>query len=277
MKKTKKRKPGIPPLSFLDKCIYGLAFLLIILIAGCFILFHSKIALLIAKSNPATVAFSSHPTNFFILPAFCYVFISALVFTLCKRIEKKPIFGNGKITYGQEPWNKNYYPLFSPERKNRYVRPSHKKFQRKCIIVWLVGLVITLLLFPFGLFGRTCLLQNNSIVEYNMFNNAVMEYTTENFEELTLQTNYVTLYRGGSYWEYVMTIEMDNGKKFSFSNGDFITDSNEDKLEKMMEIKSFFPNDRITIKGESNVDKVADVIGLSDSEAELLHKLISSD
>ena len=273
MKKRKKQKLRTPPLSFLDKCVYGLAFLLVVAFSFGLALIFDRIEFYIASSVPATVAYYPHATYLFVLPALLYIIISLLVITIESWESRKPIFGNRKIVYGKEPWRKDCFPLFSPERKKRYVKPSDRKLFWGILLLWCIGLIIPGLLFPFGLFGRTCLLQNNSIEEYNVFNKIVVEYTADDFDTLTLKTNHVTPLRGAPYWEYVMVIKTEDGKKMSFSNGDFIMGSHEAVLEKITEIKGHFPTDKITLIGETNVEKVVDDLNLCDSEADLLYNL----
>lgn len=275
MKKSKKRKLRNPPLSFLDRCIYAGALLLIIILAFSAVLIFDRIEYFIAKSFSLTIAYRPNATFLFVLPCFFYIFISLLVFTIYNWESRKPIFGDRKIAYGTAPWNKDCFPFFSPERKKRYVKPTQRRFHRNCMIAWCAGLVIPVLLFPLGLFGRTCLLQNTNIVEYNVFNNITAEYTADDFDALILKTNHVIPYKGAPYWEYVMIIETEGGKRISFSNGDFIMDTNQKKLEKMAEIKGYFPSDRITIIGENNLEKVADSLGLCDTETNLLFNLFS--
>ncbi len=72
---------------------------------------------------------------------------------------------------------------------------------------------------------------------------------------------------------------MNDGRCFSFSNGDFNwrEDRYQDNcLETMLEIKELFTPGSISIKGEKNIDKVVDFIGLNSEQAQLLHNLFFS-
>ena len=64
---------------------------------------------------------------------------------------------------------------------------------------------------------------------------------------------------------------MVDGRKASIFNNSFITYSNEEKLEKAAEIKAYFADENITIKDEEDVDKVADHMGLTEKETEMLY------
>ena len=277
MKKKGKRKPKIPPLSALDKLVYGAAIVLHIVIAYGFAVLYEAAEARIAAGNPAVIAFSSHSSSLLVVPFFAYVFISVLILLISNRASKTPIFGNKKITYGTEPWDRSSYPLFSAERKRRYIKPSQRETRRKGFAVWCVGCIITLVMLPLGLFGRSCLLDNHSIVDYNVFNKAVTEYTAEDYKALTLKTKYAVGYRSSPRWLYTMTIEMENGEKFTFSNEDFITRNNAEKLEKISEIKACFSDDGITVTGADDVDKLAEYLHLTDNEAQMLSQLFSTD
>lgn len=69
---------------------------------------------------------------------------------------------------------------------------------------------------------------------------------------------------------------MDDGRKASIFNNSFITYSNEETLEKAAGIKAYFADENITIKDEEDVDKVADHMGLTEKETEMLYMLFSA-
>jgi hypothetical protein len=69
---------------------------------------------------------------------------------------------------------------------------------------------------------------------------------------------------------------MDDGKAFTFSDRDFdsrIADDTDHSLEKMLEIKSYFEADQISIKGAEHIDDVADYHNMNDQQKQLLLKL----
>ena len=211
------------------------------------------------------------------MPLLLYIEISALVFCIMALEGKKPIFGNRKVQYGETPWSKVCFPLFDSRGKNIYVKPSRKRFRRDMMIVWIVGLFVCSLFAPLGFFGRDCLTTDNCIISYNVLNQEdSTPYTTDDFSNLTIQAKLVSGYRSADYWKYEVIIEMKDGKSFTFSNRDF--DWRRDNyrelcLEKMLEIKSFFASDLITIKGEHNIKEVVDYLGLNDEQTQLLQEL----
>lgn len=277
-KKSKKENRSFrPPLSLLDKSIYWigliLSFVFSLLFAYCF----EDITGVIAFRDSAVVAYKSHASFLFVMPLLLYIECSALVFCIMALEGKKPIFGNRKVQYGETPWAKDCFPLFDSRRKNIYVKPSKKRFRRDMIIVWIVGLFVCSLFTPFSFFGRDCLTNDNCIVSYNVLNQEDSSpYTTDDFSNLTIQAKYVSGYRSKDYWKYEMIIEMKDGKSFTFSNRDFDwckDNYRELCLEKMLEIKSFFVSDSITIKGERNIKEVVDYLNLNDEQTQLLQEL----
>lgn len=101
-------------------------------------------------------------------------------------------------------------------------------------------------------------------------------YTTEDYSHLNIQAKYVSGYRSADYWKYEITIRMKDGKSFTFSNRDFDwRESNYQSrcLNKMLDIKTYFTPDAITIEGERNIEKVSEYFGMNDEQKQLLQKL----
>ena len=276
-KSKKKNRNRRPPLSLLDKSIYWLILLLSVIFSLLFVFCFEDITTAIAFQNTEVVAYNSHASFLLVMPLLLYVEISALVFCIMALEGKKPIFGNRKVQYGATPWEKDCFPLFDARRKSVYVKPSQKRFRRDMMIVWIVGFFVCSLFAPLGFFGRDCLTNDNCIISYNVLNQEDSSlYTTDDFSNLTIQAKYVSGYRSADYWKYEIIIEMKDGKTFTFSNRDFgrRKDNYRDLcLEKMLEVKSFFASDLITIKGEQNIKEVVDYLGLNDEQTQLLQEL----
>lgn len=273
-KPKKKNRSRRPPLSFLDKSIYWLGLILSFFFSLLFAFCFEDITGVIAFHDPSVVAYNLHATFLFVIPLLMYIEISALVFFITALELKKPVFGNRKFRYGEAPWAKDCFPLFDPRRKNLHVRPSEKRFRRGMIIVWTAGLFLCSLFAPLGFFGRDCLTQNNSIITYNVLNQDTA-YTTDDYSHLTIQARHVR-YRSSDYWEYKINIRMKDEKSFAFSNRDFDWREPHDQercLNQMLDIKAFFPPDAITIKGENNLEKLADYLGLNEEQNQLLQEL----
>lgn len=275
-KNRKQMKSRRPPLSRLDKSIYWLGFFLSVIAAIFFGFCLKNIADAVAFRDSSVAAYKRHASFLFVLPVLLYVGTSPCVYFLAALEGRTPLLGNRKIRYGEAPWAKDCFPLFDPRRKTVGIRPSEKRLRRRMLILWSAGLLLCSLMAPLGFFGRDCLTQNNRIITYNMLNMEESSYTTEDFSHLTIQTRFVSGYRTASYWCYELTIGMTDGKSFTFSNRDFDwhePDYQEMCLHKMIDIKSLFAPDRITIKGENNIGKIVDDLNLNDEQAQLLQKL----
>jgi len=74
----------------------------------------------------------------------------------------------------------------------------------------------------------------------------------------------------------LLYLEMKDGKSFAFSNRDFDrskTNCKEMCLEKMIEIKSYYAMDSITIKGAHNIREAVDYLGMNAEQMQLLQEL----
>ena len=282
MSKKTKRKDNKrhlrPPLTFLDKSIYFfciiVSFLGALLLAFCF----DDIQNMIAFSKAETIAYRSNASFLFVVPFVMFLEISALVVFIVGWESKKPIFGSKKYKYGEYPFREDCIPVFRQKKYNLKKTPSQKKFVRQMTALWCAGLLLFACLVPFSLFGRNALYQDNRIEKINMVNLTGDTYTTDDFAHLTIKTQYVSGYRTADYWKYEITIEMKDGKDFSFSNRDFdwrVSGAKDICLDKMLEIKSLFDSEMITIKGAKNADNVADYLGLNESQQAKLNELFA--
>ena len=277
-KQKKNKRNSCPPLTFLDKSIYFLC--IIFSFIGALLLFYclEDIQKVIAFNKPETVAYKSSAGTLFALPFILFLEISALIFFISAWESKKPIFGSKKYKYGEYPFREDCFPLFSSKKRNQYKTPFQKKFLHKMTILWCAVLAVCACFIPFSLFGRNAIYQDNRIEKINLINIVSDTYTTNDFSELTIQAKYVSGYRSANYWKYEIIIEMKNGKTFSFSNRDFnkyISGAKDICLDKMLEIKSLFNPDSITIKGSKNIAKVSDFIGFNEQQEAKLKLLFS--
>ena len=274
-KKTKRKdnkRHLRPPLTFLDKSIYFLcivfSYLGALLFASCF----DDIRNMIAFNMPGTVAYRSNASFLFAVLFMMFLEISALGLFISGWESKKPIFGSKKYKYGEYPFREDCFPLFSSQKRNQHKTPSQKTFVRHMTILWCSVLVVFSCLIPFSLFGRDAMYQDNRVEKINLINNVSDTYTTNDFSELTIQVKYFLGYR------YEIIIEMKDGKTFSFSNRDFdwrVSGAKDICLDKMLEIKSLFDAEAITIKGAKNTDEVADYLGFNESQQNKLNELFS--
>lgn len=274
-KKQKKNTKRRPPLSLIDKCIYYLA-IGVSYIGTLFLVFRLEdLQRSIAFIDTTVIAEDAHMSFLFVAPLCLFLEISGLVFFAVQLSNKTPIFGNSKVKYGQPQWDSSCYPIFDKRRKSVRIKASDRRFRKSILIVWLVCFIIVSAIAPIGLFGRDCLHDDYSITVYNALNlTSDSGYSQEDYQYLTLRTRYISGYRIASRWIYEMEIEMSDGKKFTFDNGDF--KSCEKCLDAMTNIKRSFVSEDVTVIGEENVDDVAVFLGLSESQTKELQKLFTN-
>lgn len=276
--KNKRKNAPKPPLTRLDKSIYyaGL-FLAGILMIGVLPLCFDMLGRWVAFRDPEVAASTQHISAiFFLMPFILYTGASAFCVIESGLSDRVPIFGNRKIAYGHAPWAANIYPLTDARRKLLRVNPSQKQLRRFWTTVWAVGLLLCLLLTPLGFFGRDCLNRDGSITSFSALNRSYGEaYSGNDFSHLTIRTIRDVKSTFQKYRSYGILIEMNDGRRFFFSDRDFRGTGTEQtalSLESMAALKSRFPIECITIEGKSHVNDVAAALGLDAAEKEaLLH------
>ncbi len=279
-KRKDKKKHLCPPLTLLDKSSYLLCFIISCLGAFLFIICFDYIRSVIAFSRADTVAYRSTASSLFSLTFVLYLEISALVFFICAWESKKPIFGSKKYKYGEYPYKEDCVPFFHRKKYNINKKPSQKRFARQMVALWCSILVFAAGLIPFGLFGRNALYEDNHIEKINLINLTSDTYTTEDFAHLTIRAykNRTGRYHITGFWTYAITIETKGGEEFSFSRGDFnsyASGSQNISLDKMLEIKSLFDSDSITITGAENTPKVVERFDLDETQQAKLDRLFA--
>ena len=276
-KRKKNKKQLCPPLTFLDKSIY------ILLLVFSFLAVHllkygfDYVRSVIAFNKPDTVAYESNASHLLALPFMLYLVISVWVIVITGWESKKPIFGSKKYQYGEYPYRKDCVPFFC---QNKYIRktPSQKKFTRIITSLWCVGLLLFACLIPFSLFGRHAMYRDDRIEKINFMNLTSETYTTDDFDHLIIKAQYVSQYRAADYWKYEITVVMKDGKDISFSNRDFdrrVSSKEDFCLDKMLEIKSLFDSEAITVIGVENLGKLADDLDLSEAQKAKLNRLFA--
>ena len=280
-KKTKRKNNRShlrPPLTFLDKSIYFLCIVFSFLGALSLVIFFDDIQDMIAFDKPQTVAYRTGAGYLFALPFMLFLETSALVLFISSWESKKPIFGSKKYKYGEYPFREDCFPLFSSKKRNQHKRPSQKKFVRQMTILWFSVLIVFSCLLPFSLFERYAMYQDNRIEKINLINKVSDTYTTSDFSKLTIQAKYVSGYKTSDYWKYEITVEMKDGKTFSFSNRDFdlrLSGAKDNCLDKMLEIKSKFKPDSITVKGSENINEVSAFLKFNEQQQAKLQQLFT--
>ena len=116
----KKRKKStahrVSPLSKLDKTIYiVLSVLLVIAVFGSiigWILLHGKIAF----ADPAVIACRVKSSCLWGIPLLLFVSLVGMIVMVECFAGHHPLFGNKTIRYGEYPWKTDVFPLFGPPK-----------------------------------------------------------------------------------------------------------------------------------------------------------------
>ncbi len=275
-KKDKRKKKGVyPKLTLLDHTVYllGSVFTVVggILAAALF----EHVCGLIAFAEEGAIAYKSNASFLFALPFLLFLEISAIVFFIGGWTQKTPLFGDKSIRYGEAPFRKDCFPLFRLRKYKSRILPSWRSMMRTALAMWCALFVLLASLVPLSLFGREVLYEDNSTKRINIFNTVTEEYTPKDYAHLWIYTGYNTVYRGGGYWIYEITIEMENGKKHTFGSRDFAS-GHDACLDEMLEIKALFAPEDVTIDGAELIHKAAHNLGFNAEQEAKLAKLFSA-
>ena len=275
-KKFKKRKKDTahrtPPLSKLDRAIYIIAMLLFgPLILGILIGWdelHERIAF----RDPNVIAFKA---GIFAVFPFLLFLVGVLIALACCYSSKRPIFGDKTIRYGDYPWKTDLFPLFGTQRKAVRRRASEQRFRTAVRRIAAVALILSLLTASLGVYRRTCLRDDRTIVTYNSLNQAGEPVSIpRDCDRITIKAEKFTYRSGAPSWYYGVIIYSADGKKYEFTSRDFNC-GHTDCIRQMLAIKALFSPGQITVEREDLLDDVIEHNGLDEAQAALLRRLFA--
>ncbi len=278
-RKAKKKLHKMPPLSFLDKMIYWVIFL--VLCAAYVMLLFGPLQLRhrIAFADEAVIAAADHFSAFWLFIPWLTFFLMTFILWLQPYQNRTPIFGKKNFKYGPPAWPK-VYPLFMKNKPPIWVSERKKKERKQIAIVLVIVLLVSFIPLPWSLYGRDCLRYDGSIVQYNMFNRQVEEFSPGDIEEVT-----VDLFRydsGGKYhkthhWGVRLKMRTDSGKRYSFDHRDFDNDGSRRYLPEMGKVISRYDPEIIRYEDIENLEKFIAEKGLSEEETQLLYQLFGME
>ena len=186
----------MPPLSFVDKTIYWFLFLLlcgayIVLLFGPLYLRHR-----IAFADRSVAAVEDNISIFWLGVPWMTFFLMTFIPWMQAYQDRKPIFGKRNFKYGPPAWPK-VYPLFMKNKPYVFESERKKKERKQIAIVLLVVLLISFIPLPWSLYGRDCLRHDGSIVQYNMFNKEVRNFSSEEITNVKIETYRYSTGKGG--------------------------------------------------------------------------------
>ena len=267
----------MPPLSFVDKLIYWTIFLLL---AGCYlVLIFGPLYLRdrIAFSEETVLAAEAHVSIMWLGVPWMTFFLMTFILWNQPYQDRKPIFGLKNFKYGPPAWPK-VYPLFMKNKPYVWVSERKKKERKQIAVVLLVVLLLSFVPFPWGLYGRDCLLHDGGIVEYSMFNNRTEEFASGEIAQIQIETyRYSTGSRHRTtHWGVRMVFRTDSGETYIFDHRDFRNDTESEIcywLEAMLAVKGRYAPGIIRYDGLDKLNRVIADRNLNRSEEELLYLL----
>ncbi len=261
----------MPTLSKTDKRLYYIIEILAGLVVVTSVIPLVTLLHKVFFSDPEVIASSIRFTFFFTMPFFCYVGISLLVPIFEARQKRKPIFGRKDVRYGEGALPP-IYPLFYKDKPP--ITDKRKKELRNKFLWWLSGLLLTVFIAGFGLFGRWVLTEDFTMKKYSVMNNCIETVSLDSCQELRFATDYNYShggrFRSRSYYFYVSFVTAD-GEEILFTHDEFR--SNTDALEEMLRLKALFPSDKVTTEIYEDLDFLIEYNAFTDEEAKMLYEL----
>ena len=273
-KRKKIRRSQTPPLSWVDKASYWTLFLLVISSTVLFAWLVSTARARIAYQDPTVLAFRGRQDYLWIVPLCTFLLLGCAIPLICDYEEGQPIFGNKAITYGEQPWPKDLYPVFGPQHRKIERTPYAKQMHRLGQIAWVAGLVLVLLAVALCLCRRNTLRSDQTIAVYDSFNRQTAALSIPNdCTELVLAAECYSDGRYGSTkWRYKIKLRDARGRKYEFCSYDF-RGNQSDILSTMLQIKRLFQPESISIEGVDELEHVIDWYHLNSEESSLLLEL----
>ena len=279
----KKRKKStahrVPPLSWPDKAIYTV-FSILFIIAFCgSVIGWILLPRWIAFRDPTVIAFKDTISHYVVVwPFFLFVFLLGVIAINDCFAGKKPIFGNKAIRYGEYPWKTDIFPLFGPQRRTVQRKPSEQRFRASVLRILTGIFIVTLLLGCLGIYGRTCLREDRTIIAYNSLNIPGEPVSiARDCDRITIKAEEIS-YRGGTpSWYYGVMIHGADGKQYDFLNKDFDLRhrGHTDCLKHLLAIKALFSSDQITFQGTELLPDVIEDNHLDEAQTALLEALFA--
>ena len=171
MAKNFKGKAQRPPLSLVDKMIYGLLILLLLYAAtfGSTYL-GTGVARRNAFADPSVVAGDGDIGSFYALP-FCIfsIVLAVLVYTHGLKKRQPIFFGNKNYKTPVFAHTIKTYPLFSQDFRDQLHPESRQRLKRISLLLAAI-LLACLLLLPFGFYSRRVLTNDHQLITYDSFN-----------------------------------------------------------------------------------------------------------
>lgn len=275
MRKARKKLHQMPKLSFIDQVVYWLGLLLLSAVYFAMALLPLFLRDRISFSDPAVMAVSENASVMWILlPCLTFFLITFIPWSVFYN-DRRPIFGLKDFKYGPPAWPK-IYPLFMKNKPYVWVSAQKQKEKKMAILILVILFLISLIPFPWSLYGRDCLMTDGSIQQYSMFNKRTAVFTPQEIEAIEFSVyKYSTgKYNRTTHWDVQVTMTTDSGQEYSFQARDFRrAEEKSSWLKDMMQLKTQFDASIIHYHRTDDLKKVVWDYDLPDVEEGLLFQL----
>ncbi len=239
---AKKIKHGAqrPPLSGIDKFLYITAILLSLSLTffsmKCLgFTVHNKILF----SDPMVLWGNTEVGLICTMPIGILFFFPLYVFFFVGKQKRIPIIGNSKYKPKMFTATLKVYPLCSPQYMDNFTGKEKKGLRVICIYLG-IALLLSILIYPLGLYTRKAYLENDVLCSYNMLNEETHRAHISGAESLIISTYGSGKHSAPSRIKLTIFIE---SRKYIFH-----LPRTTEAVEKALYIKSFFSPKDITIK-----------------------------
>jgi hypothetical protein len=269
-KKMRKAPLPKPPLSFIDKLIYGL-----ILVGGflwMFLVMHvfgEKIPRIIAFSDPAVKAFGAE-FPIWCLPLAFLGYIFLWIVALTGITVKQPIFGNKRFKPKFGVNVIKMYPFFSKDFWQN-LSDKYKKRINTFLFVSVISLAVCALVLFFGIFPRKVVDGKNNFISYDSLNRVTETHNITGVDEMTVEITRTSRKRRVSYHLYVRFTFDD--KTYSLPLGCLEDAGYEETLEYMLYLKSLVPQSKRYYENAKWISELAARKEFTSEEKRLLYEL----
>lgn len=267
----------MPPLSFVDKVIYWTILLIL-----CVLYFGLALVLMflrerIAFADDMVIAKADNISYLWFLVPWMTFFLMTFILWLIPYEGRRPIFGLRNFKYGPPAWPK-IYPVFMKNKPYVWVSERSKENRKKIAVLLLVILLVSLVPFPWALYGRDCLRADGRIEQYSMFNNKVQDFSPGQISDVEFETYRYRIGRYSTrvYWSVRISLTTDSGRTYTFAARDFRGGGTEGApfwLAAMLELKTRYDPSVVTYSGKEDLQKVVTDQGLTRAEEDMLYQL----
>ncbi|MBE6811593.1 MAG: hypothetical protein E7523_01790 [Ruminococcaceae bacterium] len=273
--KKKRSKTRKPPLSKVDKFLYALFALVVLLLTTGLLCLYIFLLDRIAFSDKSVIAVDNGSSTLFILPFLLLFGMLGIILSDLGYSRRVQLFGYSKKEQQKIKIQSKAVPLLKKGGIKQYLTRKSKRQYAKtltCFIAALLG--ITILFSGFGLFKRTVLYTNDQIISYNSLNQRTDSVHLQDADNITVSIQKTRLglrrRRSPRRFYYVQLQIQYGDEKFTINPGDFDNMSTAQVLEYMLHIKGFFTADQCTIRNIEYLDNLQEHKDYDESEVELL-------